>query len=316
LGFEIRDTGVGIAQDELDKLFQYFEQTASGRRAESGTGLGLAISRGYVRMMGGDIIVTSKEGVGSTFRFEIVIRKGSESDIKERAMQQRRVIGLEPDRDVPRILVAEDKDESRTLLVTLLQTVGFEVQAAANGQEAMEIFGQWRPDFVWMDMRMPVMDGYEATRRIRVMELEAGTERVPIVALTAHALEEEREQILDAGCTNVVRKPFHEQEIFAVIAKHLGLTYVYEKERARAEDAKTEAQVSPAQLAALPADLRRQLHKAVVRLDTQRTQELIEQIAGHDAQAAAVFQSLADNMQYHRLLACLENKAMPLKESP
>jgi PAS domain S-box-containing protein len=315
LGFEIHDTGVGITEDELDKLFEYFEQTASGRQAEIGTGLGLAISRAYARMMGGDITVTSKEGGGSTFRFDMVIQMGDASDIKKRAVQQRRVIGLDSDRDIPRILVAEDKDESRTLLVTFLQTVGFEVQAAANGQEAIDIFGQWRPDFIWMDMRMPVMDGYEATRRIRAMETEASEKRVPIVALTAHALEEEQKQILDAGCTDVVRKPFHDQEIFAVIAKHLGLTYVYEKDPARAEYVKTEVQISPAQLAALPADLCRQLHKAVVRLDTRRTAELIEQLAGHEAQAAAAFQSLADDMQYHRILAYLENKARPCKES-
>ena len=316
LSFEIHDTGVGIAKDEQDKLFQYFEQTTSGRRAERGTGLGLAISRAYVRMMGGDITVSSRENGGSTFRFEIVIRKGSESNLRESAMQQRRVIGLEPGRDVPRVLIAEDRDESRTLLVKLLQTLGIEVRAAANGEEAVEIFGQWRPDFIWMDMRMPVMDGYEATRRIRTMESETDIARVPIVALTAQALEEEEKQILATGCTNVVRKPFHAQEIFSVMEKHLGLTYVYEKEPARAEDAKIEAQISPAQLAALPADLKQQLHKAVVRLDTQRTHELIEQVAEHDAQTAAVFQSLADNMQYHRLLACLENKTMPLKASP
>lgn len=308
LVFEIHDTGVGIAENERDKLFQYFEQTACGRRAENGTGLGLAISRGYVRMMGGDITVTSTEGVGSTFRFEITFKKGRKSDVKERAMHRRRVIGLEPDGDVPRILVAEDKDESRVLLVTLLQTVGFKVQAAANGQEAMEFFRHWRPDFIWMDMRMPVMDGYEATRRIRALEPAAGTQRVPILALTAHALEEEREKILKAGCTDVVRKPFHAQEIFAAIAKHLGLTYIYEKEPVRADDAKTGMQIDLEQLAALPADLRRQLYKAVVRLDTQRTQAFIEQIAGHDAQLAAAFQSLADNMQYHRMLAFLDEK--------
>jgi CheY-like chemotaxis protein len=134
------------------------------------------------------------------------------------------------------------------------------------------------------------------------------------VALTAQALEEEERQILSSGCTHVVRKPFHEEEIFAVMERYLGMLYVYEKEPTRVEDAKIEAQISPALLAALPAELRRQLHKAVVRLDTQRTHKLIEQVAGHDAHAAAVFQSLAQNMQYHRLLACLESNATLLKE--
>ncbi len=316
LGFEIHDTGVGIAKAEQDCLFQHFEQTDSGRRAESGTGLGLAICRAYVRMMGGDITVTSKKGNGSTFRFEIVMKKGSASDVKESAMQQRRVIGLKPGQAVPRVLVAEDKEESRILLMKLLQTVGIEVQAAVNGKEAVEIFEKWRPDFIWMDMRMPVMDGYEATRRIHAMQLKsAATKCVPIVALTAHALEEEQERILASGCTNVVKKPFHAQKIFAMMEKHLGLAYVYEKEPAREEDANIEEQVSPARLATLPTDLKQQLHKAVVRLDTRRTQKLIKQISEHDTQSAAVFKSLADNMQYHRLLACLENKAIPIEDS-
>ena len=318
LVFEIQDTGVGIAKAEQERLFQYFEQTASGRRTESGTGLGLAICRAYVRMMGGDITVTSKECRGSTFRFDIVTKKGNASDVRESAMQQRCVIGLKPGQTVPRVLVAEDRDESRTLLVKLLQTVGIEVQAAANGKEAVEIFEKWQPDFIWMDMRMPVMDGYEATRRIQDIQLESGTKPVPIVALTAHALEEEQERIMASGCTNVVKKPFHAQEIFAMMGKHLGLTYIYEKELAQEENANIEEQINPARLAALPTNLRRQLHKAVVRLDTRRTQELIELISKHDAHSAAIFRSLADNMQYHRLLACLEkkeNKAVSLEDS-
>jgi methyl-accepting chemotaxis protein len=315
LRFEIHDTGVGIAEDEQNKLFQFFEQTTSGRRAEIGTGLGLAICRTYVRMMGGDIAVTSKEGNGSTFCFEIAIKKSSESDVRQSTMQQRFVIGLEPSQDVPRVLVVEDKDESRTLLAKLLQTVGIEVQAAANGKEAVEIFEKWRPDFIWMDMRMPVMDGYEATRRIRAIELKSTT-NVPIVALTAHALEEEQELIMASGCTNVVKKPFHAQEIFEMMEKHLGLTYVYEKELVQKKEAIIEVQICPARLAALPAELRQQLYKAVVRLDTLRTQELINQISEHDTQSAAVFQSLADNMQYHVLLAYLENITMPLEDSP
>ncbi len=305
LRFEIQDTGVGIADDEMDKLFQNFEQTASGRRDGSGTGLGLAISREYVRLMGGEITVTSEKGKGSTFGFEIKFIKGRAADLT-RQVPRGRVTGLAPGQGVFRVLVAEDEKESRALLVTLLQMVGFEVQAAANGRDAVEIFRQRRPDFIWMDMRMPLMDGYEATRQIRAMSTEAGAKRFPIVALTAHALEEEREKILAAGCTSVVRKPFREQEIFAVMEKHLDLTYVYEKEPVRMQDAQTEAQISPARLAALPADLRQQLHNAAVRLDTQRTQALIEQIAGHDAQTAAVLQALADSLQYHRLLDCLE----------
>jgi signal transduction histidine kinase/DNA-binding NarL/FixJ family response regulator/HAMP domain-containing protein len=256
LAVEVQDTGIGITEDELDKVFVYLEQTASGRAKKNGTGLGLAISRDYVRMMGGDITVTSKVGQGSAFRFEIDIKKGAEADIKVRG-SRRRVIGLLPGQKAPRVVVAEDMRDSRTLLVKVLQKAGFEVEEAVNGKEAVEMFNKWRPDFIWMDIRMPVMDGLEATKRIRDYELTAhGSEllaektienqdqsmtpsamshqplarsgHVPIAALTAHALEEEREQILDAGLDDLVCKPYREQQIFEVMAKHLGLQYVYE----------------------------------------------------------------------------------------
>ena len=271
LQFEVEDTGVGVAEDEMDKVFEYFEQTASGRASKSGTGLGLAISRDYVRMLGGDITVTSRVGEGSTFRFEIGIREGSEPDFKDRT-QPRRVIGLAPGQRIPRILVAEDKEDSRSLLVKLLQVVGFEVREAVNGREAVEMFTQWRPHYIWMDIRMPVMDGYEATRRIRqaegarlkaqgtntqssIINRQSSIHRVPIVALTAHALEEEREPILAAGCDDFVRKPYREQEIFEVMARHLGLKYVYEdsiEHGARSKEQPSEDILTPEALADKP----------------------------------------------------------------
>jgi CheY-like chemotaxis protein len=283
-------------------VFAYFEQTASGRKSESGTGLGLAISRDYVRMMGGDITVTSREGQGSIFRFEVGIRKGSESDIKKRSPKQR-VMGLEPGQDIPRILVAEDIETSRTLLVKILKTVGFQVQEAANGREAVEIFHKWQPNFIWMDIRMPVMDGLEATRCIK--ETETGKSTV-VAAITAHALEEERERILAAGCDDFVRKPYREHEIFEVMAKHLGLNYVYEKEGEETEPVKPDVELHPEQLATLPEDLLSELYQAVIRLDTVRTLALIEKVAEQDAAIGDALRTLAKNLDYGRLLNLLE----------
>jgi signal transduction histidine kinase/DNA-binding response OmpR family regulator len=335
LAVEVHDTGIGIAEDELEKVFAYFEQTIDGRTQKNGTGLGLAISRDYVRIMGGDISVTSEVGKGSTFHFEIDIKKGDEADLKTRIRTQR-VKGLQPGRKVPRVLVAEDRSDSRILLVKILQTSGLEVEAAVNGKEALEMFHQWRPDFIWMDIRMPVMDGLAATKRIRAYELKAhGSKRmaeetietqaqstrpsaishqpsarsghVPIAALTAHALEEEKEQILAAGCDDFVRKPFREQEIFEVMAKHLGLQYVYEEE-AVAPDAEVEAeaQVTMQQLAALPAELRSQLHAAVVALDGDRILALSEQIRTIDAHLARALDDCVQKFALSPLLDMLE----------
>jgi signal transduction histidine kinase/CheY-like chemotaxis protein len=303
---EVDDTGVGIGEDELDKLFRFFEQTASGIQSKSGTGLGLAISRNYVRMMGGDLTVTSRLGEGSTFRFEIDLQVGKESDLRGKP-QQRRVIGLVPGQHASRILVVEDNRESRSLLVKLLEQVGFNVREAENGEKAVEIFENWMPDLIWMDIRMPVMDGLEATRRIKA---SGGGASVKIAALTASAMEEERESILAAGCDDFVRKPYRESEIFHVMAKHLGLKYLYEVEADEAAVAQLETDLSSQRLATLPVDLHDELLKAVRELDTTRILEVVEQIARQDAPIAAVLEKIAGSLDYGRLLALLENNSV------
>jgi signal transduction histidine kinase/DNA-binding response OmpR family regulator len=295
---EVKDTGVGIAEDEMDKVFSYFEQTASGKAKKSGTGLGLALSRDFARMMGGDITVSSKEGRGSTFYLNIDIREGSQSDIIEE-ISKPRVIGLVSGQDIPRILVVEDVEASRTLLKKILQTVGFDVQAAVNGKEAVEKFSQWHPHFIWMDVRMPVMDGLEATRRIKTTK--AGTSTV-IAALTAHALEEEREMILSAGCDDFVRKPFREQDIFDVMKKHLGLNYVYEAPREETSSGKPKVEISSEQLAALPADLLSQLHQAALALNVEQSLALIEKVKPLDAHIARELNQLVRNFAFDILL--------------
>lgn len=301
LKVEVEDTGVGIAESEAGKVFQYFEQTASGRRSRSGSGLGLAISRRYARLMGGDITFVSEKGKGSTFRLEIPVKEAEVSDFQEKP-RIRRVVGLEPGREVPRILVAEDVIESRTLLVRLLEEVGFQVREAVNGRQAVEMTHGWRPHFIWMDIRMPVMDGLEAARRIKATE--AGRSTI-VAAVTAHALEEEKGVILEAGCDDFVRKPYREQEIFEVMAKHLGLEYRYEDEEEQPLDAPLKLQHD--QLAALPSDLRSHLYQAVVALDTSKTLAIIEQIGRQDAPLGIALEALACKLDYKTLLSLLES---------
>ena len=304
LAVEVEDTAAGIAECELDKVFRCFEQTAIGMKNQSGTGLGLAISRFYARLMGGDITVTSRLGEGSIFRFEITVGRGKESDFSEKS-RQRRVIGLENGQGAPRILVADDKPDNRNLLVKLLGTVGFEVREAVNGREAIEIFESWQPHFIWMDIRMPVMGGLEATRHIKATDRGKST---IIAALTASALQGERESILAAGCDDFVRKPYREHEIFNVMKEHLGLKYIYENEQPEnmTVTAKTSIVFGTEELAtALPENLRAQMREAVLRLDTNRSFELIEKISLLDASIGSVFRTLAENLDYQRILTLL-----------
>ena len=226
LVMDVEDTGPGISEDELEKIFNAFEQTETGRQKEGGTGLGLTISREYARLMDGDITIKSRSGEGSSFRLMCNVRPGRERDMPEKTLRDH-VVGLIPGQQVPRILVAEDKKESRLLLMKLLEQVGFNVRQAENGKEAVALFKEWSPHFIWMDIRMPVMDGLAATRRIRDMP---GGDAVRIAALTASAMEEERESVLAAGCDEFVRKPYRIPTIFQIMAKHLGIEYHYKND--------------------------------------------------------------------------------------
>lgn len=301
---EVEDTGPGIAEAELDRVFQYFEQTAAGRKSQGGSGLGMAISRNYARMMGGDITVTSGVGKGSTFRFESELKEGREGEVGERRLE-RRVIGLAPGQVVPRVLVVEDNEESRTLLVSLLQLAGFKTREAENGVKAVKLFEEFSPHFIWMDIRMPVMGGLEATRRIKAAP---SGDSVKIAALTASVLEEERESVLAAGCDDFVRKPCRESALFEVMARHLGLKYLYDEESEEPSPA-PETELNSQKLAALPADLRGGLLNAVLELDTARTLDMAAKIAQQDAALGGALKELAENLEFDRLLALLEGYA-------
>jgi CheY-like chemotaxis protein len=234
-----------------------------------------------------------------------VLEEGRESDLREKGREYQ-VIGLAPGRTIPRVLVVEDKEDSRTLLVRLLELVGFEVRSAENGEKAIELFREFSPHFIWMDIRMPVMDGLEATRRIKTAP---GGESVKIVAHTASVMEEERESIMAAGCVDFVRKPCRESVIFDVMAKHLGLEYLYD-ERPDDPSAGTEADLS-----SLSADLHDELLKAVLELDVECMLEVVEKIALQDGATGAVLKRLVEDMEFNRLLTLLEVDDMEPKEN-
>ena len=204
-------------------LFEAFTQTASGKKSKEGTGLGLPISRKFVQMMGGDLTVQSQPGQGSNFMFDIQVELAEEGQVAAK-QRSRQVIGLVPDQPEYRILVVDDREENRILVRKLLESVGFSVQEAADGQEAIDVHARWHPQLIFMDMRMPVMDGYEATQRIKATLQGQAT---VIVALTASVLEENRNVSLSAGCDDFVRKPFRDSDIFDVLEQYLQVRYIY-----------------------------------------------------------------------------------------
>ena len=229
LQFEIEDTGPGIYAEEIEKLFEPFAQTETGLKSQEGSGLGLPISRKFVKLMGGDISVTSTVGLGTSFNFHIQVKPAESSEIQQ-AKIEHRIIGLAPGQRNYRILVVEDKWANRQLLVQLLLPLGFEVKEATNGEEAIALVEKWLPHLIWMDMRMPVMDGYAATQAIRAKNWN----NPPIIiALTANAFEEERSIAISIGCDDFVRKPFQENTILEKIAEYLGVEYTYAEQSDR-----------------------------------------------------------------------------------
>ena len=303
LRFEVEDSGRGISPEDCQRIFSPFVQLGDQTPAQAGTGLGLSICKQYVELMGGRIAVASKPGKGSVFYFEIPVSI-FESVAERDELKHRRILGLAEGQPRYRLLIVEDQPENRLLLRRILNPLGFELREAVNGQEAVELFEQWHPHLIWMDIRMPVMDGLEAVRQIRATPAGEGTK---IIALTAHALDDESAPIMAAGCDGLVRKPFHEQELFEALAQHLHLKFIYESaSRHESTEETPELAVRPEQLDALPAQLRQDLRQAVIELDTARTQALIEQVAERDAALGRTLNTLAGQLDYKRLLKLLE----------
>jgi len=302
LKIEVEDTGIGIKAEELDKVFRHFEQSESGLQSEGGTGLGLAISREYARLMGGDINVTSRPHHGSVFCFEFLAQHSPETVITEKA-PIRRIIGLHDQDTEIRVLVSDDIESNRLLLMDLLTQVGFSVSQASNGREAVEVFKATKPHLVLMDNRMPVMTGWEATKIIR--ELPEGKD-TRIVCISASTSDEDREAILSSGADDFVQKPFAEEALFETIQNLLDIEYVYAGE-GEPEHRGTKAQdlaLSQESLTKLPSELLGQLKQAASEGDIDQLSALMTKVRLHDRSLAESLGGLIENFELNTLMMC------------
>ena len=292
---EVEDTGCGIALEDQPRIFDAFVQVdAPGKR--QGTGLGLAITRQFVELMGGQLSLTSRVGQGSTFRAEILAELVRPEDVPQTPQPVGEVIGLEPGQETCRVLVVKDQPDNQILLMRLLSNVGFEVRLAANGAEAVNLFSRWRPRFIWMDRRMPVMDGVEATRRIRALD---GGDQVKIAAVTASTFKEEDEGLKEAGFDDIVHKPFRPEQIFARMERLMGVRFARDEVKAAARRCQA---ISETSLSVLPETLRQVLAEAAESLDTEATLTLVERLrADYPAQADLVAK-LAEGYRFDRIL--------------
>lgn len=297
--FEVEDTGPGIALDEMRVLFDAFIQTEAGKRSQEGTGLGLPISRKFVQLMGGDITLKSIVGKGSQFAFDIQVSLAQAIDVKNQSPSQL-VIGLAPNQPVYRLLIVDDTWEHRQLLLRLLTPLGFEVKAAENGKEGVTLWENWEPHLIFMDMRMPVLNGYEATQHIKSTTKGQAT---VIIALTASAFEDKRSIVLSVGCDDFISKPFREAEIFDILAKYLGVNYIYKESTLASQNSSlTDLQLTKQELAMMPHEWRQQLHQAAMECNDEHILPLLAQISGEYKTLAKTLGELAYNFRYDEII--------------
>ncbi|MDB9313463.1 ATP-binding protein [Spirulina sp. CS-785/01] len=317
LTFSVTDTGPGIAPEEVTLLFEAFSQTETGRNSQQGTGLGLTISQQFIQKIGGNLQVNSTLGEGTTFFFTLPVTEISADQLEKPKVTQR-VIGLEPNQPTYRILVVEDKWENRELLQRLLTPLGLELQEAVNGEEAVILWESWQPDLILMDIAMPKMNGYEATKQIRKREIEKLKHQeldrgTVILALTASVFEEERAAVLASGCDDFLRKPFRDYDLFQKMRDNVGIQFIYES--ITPEDHPTQSQNEDSEealdltiLLEMPEPWQQQFKEAAIAAEADILQRLIQDIPNSHSQVKQTLETWIYNFQFDKISDLFENE--------
>ncbi|MET0007606.1 MAG: response regulator [Candidatus Thiodiazotropha sp. 6PLUC4] len=299
---EVEDTGAGITPEEQQHIFEPFVQLHP-HNSNSGTGLGLTITHQFVQMVGGSIALESTPGKGSLFRVNLPLIEAKQSDIvKMTSTEMGNAERLAPGQLEYRILIVEDQLENQSLLVRLMESVGFQVRTADNGAQGVELFLSWHPHFIWMDQRMPVMDGTQATRRIR--QLPNGRE-VKIVAVTASAFADQRREIVAAGMDDYVSKPYRAIEIYDCLSRHLGVKYLYAD---KPEPQQQSLTLTPEMIKVLPEALLKELREALLNLEPGRIYAAIQQVESYDKTLQQTLSRLAVQFNYPAILQALNKQ--------
>lgn len=298
--FEVLDTGVGISPEQIEAIFMPFEQVGDVQRRAEGTGLGLAISRRLVRAMGGELNVDSRVGQGSRFWFEIELSVSEVMVTPEAWLTHREIQGYKGPRR--RVLVVDDKNFNRSLLVNILEPLGFEVSLAENGREAIEKAQQIKPDMIFMDMIMPVLTGFEAVQEIRRMP---AVKNVIIVGASASVFEKNKEKVKLAGCDAFLAKPINIKQVLEVLKTHLNVEWIYDEvtvaEETTVPDAEVEILPSAADLTVL--------HELSKRGSMRKIRDWASQLEALDRRYkpfANRIQELAKAFEGEQLLALVE----------
>lgn len=303
LHFEISDTGIGIPEEDQNHIFNAFSQVESGVISRDGSGLGLTISRDFIHLMGGTISVVSESGKGSVFHIKIPVKLPESSEIRELLpIDQRKAIRISPEEASLRLLAVDDIPESLELLTLILSGWGCKVRTARDGAQAVQVWEEWQPDLILMDLRMPVMDGWQAMRDIKARD--SGKDTV-IIALTASALEDDREDILSEGFDDLLRKPFRQRDIAEMLKKHLDASFEYQQKKVDSDLISDEAEKA-LDLSGLPQEWISTLRQAVIEADGGKIVALANAIRDQKNEEADKVISLTNQFAYLEILNALD----------
>ncbi len=306
LEVEVEDSGPGIPPEDQERIFTAFEQAEGGRLQQGGTGLGLTISREYARLLGGSLTVSSEMGHGSCFHLAVPVTPATEGALPSTQPARRSVIRLKPGEAPCRILVVDDRDTNREILVKMLAPLGCVMIEAVNGQAGVESFMASKPQLVLMDVVMPVMDGREATRRIRA--LPEG-KLVPIIAVSASVFEDQLQGVMQAGATDFLRKPLREEELYQKVVHCLPFVFEYQEEQEETNSVvEASADELDRDLAQLAPELCERLVLAARGLDKGRLLELMAPFAATVPALAEHLKTLADSYRFDLIEELLLNR--------
>ncbi|NPA66815.1 MAG: response regulator, partial [Epsilonproteobacteria bacterium] len=293
LYIEVSDMGHGIKKEQLQDIFKPFIQV--GKASEhTGTGLGLTITKKYAQSLGGDVAVKSTYQKGSTFYATIQYKQCKETDTVERTNHQK-IIGVTKPKYSFTSLIVDDNETNRELLEKILST---EFQSktlfAKNGYEAIEIFKQTHPKIIWIDKKMPQLNGIEATKKIR--ELPGGKD-VIIIGLTASIFEEDKKRLLASGMNEIILKPYKLEDIYMILHKYFDVDYIYEDTPSK-DKINFSHQKFIESLKKLDKELLQKLYDKALLLEKEEMKEIIQKISQEDSQLAQTLFYLIDEMQY------------------
>lgn len=295
----VEDTGIGITKVDLERIFNPFEQS-SNASTQKGTGLGLSISKQYANLLGGEITVKSEAGVGSNFSVEIPLVPSLSESSKQQSNKYYNVNSVVSGQTNFRILIVEDQIENWLLLKQIHEKIGLQVKVAENGHQGLEIFKEWQPHLIWMDIRMPVMNGLEATKKIRLLN---NGKTVKIVGISAHVFKDEIQNILSAGMDDFIKKPYLFHEIYQCLNEQIGIDFIFNKTEPEIEQKPLQSNL----FENIDIKLLQQLQIAIKNLNKKQMELAIHQIQKIDSEAAQTLLTHVHELKYTEIYRALNS---------